>query len=318
MEKRPPGRIPGKFEHFATAMDFGGSALGLLVTCVDGRPIKVEGNPKHPYSLGATEHFLPKRRSSASTTPTAARTSSSERAQGHLVRTWENLPCSQRRISPICAKPAAKAWRSSPITAVPTRWPLCWNGSGWNCPRPSGTSTIRSSRAPAASRAARLARCGESSFVWMPICSGRSGPAFAIRGTSPNGRTAAGGKMNRLYVVETRYTITGAVADHRLALRPSEIAPLTDALRSLIVASSPSPFGRGGGGEGGKPHENRLVRRSPHPNPLPKGEGTGVISPLSKGEGTGVISPLPQTGKGPGVSRPVVRRRCSTPWPAIW
>ena len=39
---------PGKVERFATAMDLGGSALGLLVTCVDGRPIKVEGNPKHP------------------------------------------------------------------------------------------------------------------------------------------------------------------------------------------------------------------------------------------------------------------------------
>ena len=30
---------------------------GLLVTCVDGRPIKVEGNPKHPSSLGATNAF---------------------------------------------------------------------------------------------------------------------------------------------------------------------------------------------------------------------------------------------------------------------
>ena len=38
-------------------MDLGGSALGLLVTCVDGRPIKVEGNPRHPYSLGATNAY---------------------------------------------------------------------------------------------------------------------------------------------------------------------------------------------------------------------------------------------------------------------
>ena len=44
-------------ERFATAMELGGSALGLMVTCVDGRPIKIEGNPKHPYSLGATNAY---------------------------------------------------------------------------------------------------------------------------------------------------------------------------------------------------------------------------------------------------------------------
>ena len=55
--KRPPGRTPGKVEKFATAMELGGSALGLMVTCVDGRPIKIEGNPKHPSSLGATNAF---------------------------------------------------------------------------------------------------------------------------------------------------------------------------------------------------------------------------------------------------------------------
>src|SRR4029078_5258066 len=37
---------------FATAMDIGGFATGLLVTSYDGRPIKVEGNPLHPSSLG--------------------------------------------------------------------------------------------------------------------------------------------------------------------------------------------------------------------------------------------------------------------------
>ena len=42
---------------FATAMAFAGSAVGLLVESHAGRPTKVEGNPDHPASLGATDIF---------------------------------------------------------------------------------------------------------------------------------------------------------------------------------------------------------------------------------------------------------------------
>jgi molybdopterin-containing oxidoreductase family iron-sulfur binding subunit len=56
-DDRPPERVPGKPHRYATAMELGGSGVGLLVTSFDGRPIKVEGNPKHPQSLGATDAF---------------------------------------------------------------------------------------------------------------------------------------------------------------------------------------------------------------------------------------------------------------------
>ena len=54
---RPEDRTPGQFERFATAMPWGDAVMGLEVTCVDGRPIKIEGNPRHPQSLGATDAF---------------------------------------------------------------------------------------------------------------------------------------------------------------------------------------------------------------------------------------------------------------------
>ncbi|HEY4320195.1 MAG TPA: 4Fe-4S dicluster domain-containing protein [Gemmatimonadales bacterium] len=40
--------------HYATAMTLDGYATGLLVRSVDGRPVKVEGNPSHPASRGAS------------------------------------------------------------------------------------------------------------------------------------------------------------------------------------------------------------------------------------------------------------------------
>ena len=52
--KQPEEVIPGKPLRFATATQFGGFGQGLLVTSYEGRPTKIEGNPSHPASLGAT------------------------------------------------------------------------------------------------------------------------------------------------------------------------------------------------------------------------------------------------------------------------
>jgi MoCo/4Fe-4S cofactor protein with predicted Tat translocation signal len=50
---RPEGRTPGVPDHFATSMELGGVSVGTVVTSFDGRPIKAEGNERHPDSLGA-------------------------------------------------------------------------------------------------------------------------------------------------------------------------------------------------------------------------------------------------------------------------
>ena len=55
--RQPEEIIPGKPLFFATAMPLGGVATGLLVESHEGRPTKVEGNPDHPASLGATDVF---------------------------------------------------------------------------------------------------------------------------------------------------------------------------------------------------------------------------------------------------------------------
>ncbi len=54
LSRRPDGYIPGVAKKYASAFDLGGSAAGLLVTCMDGRPIKIEGNPEHPFSGGTS------------------------------------------------------------------------------------------------------------------------------------------------------------------------------------------------------------------------------------------------------------------------
>ena len=51
----PPGIVPGVPNFYATTSVVNGSAIGILVEHQMGRPIKIEGNPRHPSSLGATD-----------------------------------------------------------------------------------------------------------------------------------------------------------------------------------------------------------------------------------------------------------------------
>jgi MoCo/4Fe-4S cofactor protein with predicted Tat translocation signal len=55
--RQPEEFIPGLPLYYATAMQMGGVGTGLLATSYLGRPTKIDGNPDHPGSLGASDYF---------------------------------------------------------------------------------------------------------------------------------------------------------------------------------------------------------------------------------------------------------------------
>src|SRR5512140_1650962 len=56
--RKPEDIIPGRPLFSASAFAFGGAAAGVLVESHEGRPTKIEGNPDHPSSLGATDAMM--------------------------------------------------------------------------------------------------------------------------------------------------------------------------------------------------------------------------------------------------------------------
>jgi len=229
--QQPPEKfVPGKPLFYATAMPLGGVATGLLVESHMGRPTKVEGNPSHPGSLGATDAL----------------------AQASVLSLYD-----PDRSQAVFTRGRISSWSSflTEIERVRAAW-LATRGAGLRLltetvTSPTLASQIRSLLAQfpeaqwhqyeaanrdAAREGGRLAfgeyvntvyRFDRAAVVLALdsdfLCSGpgslRYARDFADRRRMPDEKSA----MNRLYVVEGNPSATGTMADHRLPLRASEV-----------------------------------------------------------------------------------------------
>ena len=212
---RPDGRDARACRSsFATAMELGGVALGLLVTSYDGRPIKIEGNPEHPDSLGAPPPLAqatvlgavrPRPQPAAWSSARAARTSSragttSPRSPAHfagLRQRRRGLARARRGIV------VADAWRgcgSASLDGVPEAR-LVRVRAGLARQRARGRAA--GVRAAAAGRP-RLDRARVIVVLRRRPAARASGGRAQARASSPRRaiRDRPGG-MSRLYVVES-------------------------------------------------------------------------------------------------------------------
>src|SRR3954454_12609984 len=56
--RQPEALVPGEPLFYATAMELGGFAMGVLVKSREGHPIKIEGNPDHPATRGGSSIWM--------------------------------------------------------------------------------------------------------------------------------------------------------------------------------------------------------------------------------------------------------------------
>jgi len=239
--KAPEEIIPGKPLFFATALTFDGYAQGVLVESHLGRPTKIEGNPEHPASLGATDVFMqaailsmydPDRSQSLTKdgmmSPWASFVAAlNEQLAAQKAKSGAGL----RLLTGTVTSPTLAAQIAALLRAYPE--------ARWHQYDPAGLHNTRAGALRAfgqyVSPIYRFDRADRVLSLEADFLFGLPGHLRYTRDFT-NRRQAAKGKkeMNRLYVVESTPTVTGTMADHRLRLDAAHVPALAAALGAAL------------------------------------------------------------------------------------
>ena len=222
---QPPETRPGRPRFYASSTVLDGYATGVLVETHEGRPTKIEGNPDHPASLGATSVF-----DQASVLDLYAPSRLRAPKHGNRTVAWDDALATLRRGSwterrgeglHVLLAPTSSPSLVAMIGQLRARWPAthvhfhaaaskknAWEGARlafgrvveprWNLESAEVVVSLGADFLASGPQHLRLAR------------------QFGKRRREPG--------ATRLYVVESLLTVTGAAADERLRVRPSQIA----------------------------------------------------------------------------------------------
>ncbi len=238
---QPEEAVPGIPRYFATAMPFGGIGEPLLAECHQNRPTKLEGNPDHPLSLGATS--LQAQGSVLNMyDPDRLRTV----VTNHRDASWTAFTPELRRQAALQAQKRGSGLRilsgsstSPTFQAAMGRVMERFPEAVWHQWEPvNRDSAVVASQACFGQvldahynfRAAKVILSLDADFLANTPGFVRSVRDFA------NGRQVENGQadMNRLYVAEAAPSVTGANADHRLRIKASEVEVFAAALAQRL------------------------------------------------------------------------------------
>src|SRR5580693_6765383 len=253
--RQPEDVIPGRPQFYATAMTLGGYASPLLVESHLGRPTKIEGNDKHPASLGGTDIFVQAH---------ILGLYDPDRSQSVVSmgdqRSWQSFLTAIR--GPLTAQKALQGAGiriltptiSSPTLADQLRGFLkIYPQAKWHVYEPVNRDNVLEGAKLAFGQPVETRYDFEKADVIVSLdadflYAGFPGNVRYIRDFAK--RRNPDGKMNRLYVIESTPTTTGAKADHRLPVRAREIELCAAVLlRPAAVALREAGEAVGGGTE---------------------------------------------------------------------
>src|SRR5262245_46906116 len=228
--RQPEDIVPGKPLFFATAFPLGGYGLGVLAESHMGRPTKIEGNPSHPASRGSTDAFA-----QASILSLYDPDRSKVILNGGRISTWDAFitalgsELEAKRLNKgegmrILTETVTSPTLASQLRQVQQQFP----SAQWHQFEPVNSDNERAASRMVSGKYLDVVYHFDKADVILSLDADfllsmrghvRHARDFASRRRAQPGEN----RMNRLYVLESTPSITGAKADHRRAVRSSEI-----------------------------------------------------------------------------------------------
>jgi molybdopterin-containing oxidoreductase family iron-sulfur binding subunit len=271
---RPAGYVPGNTLQYATSFELGGAAIGLLVTSYDGRPIKIEGNPLHPQSLGATDAvtqgtllqlYDPDRstdfvlRGKAGDRATSDRDAFSAWAGPHFAALRAGGGAGLRVLAEPSGSPTLFDLEARFAATFPKASWVTWDPLSRDAAREGAALAFgRPLRAHLSLEKADVVACFDADVLADDPAAVANARAWARR------RRATDGTMNRLYAIEASYSLTGGSADHRIPVAASLVPVVLGRLAAQLLQNGAAlPAGADG-------VRNAAARFAAHPYDDPR------------------------------------------------
>jgi molybdopterin-containing oxidoreductase family iron-sulfur binding subunit len=241
--RQPEQVIPGRPMFYATAFTLGGYAQPLLVESHLGRPTKIEGNPLHPASLGATDLFAqasilamydPDRAQSVTHLGDMASWSEfAKQLRGPLVVQKALQGAGIRILTQTVSSPTFKDQMQSFLAMYPQ--------AKWHVYEPVNRDNVLEGAKLAFGQPVETRYDFSQAAVILSLdadfmAAGSPGNVRYIRDFAAKRNPDA--DMSRLYVIESTPSPTGAKADHRLPVRASEVEGFSRSLASALGGSA--------------------------------------------------------------------------------
>ena len=240
--KMPERVVPGEALKFATTLSLSGYGRGVIVTSIDGRPIKVDGNSRHPASLGATDVFAeatvlslydPDRsRSMLNNGEIASPEAFKQALQAQLQQMQRRDGAGFRLLTGRVTSPTLLRQIDDLMKAFPS--------AKWHAYEPVDDDNALAGAALAFGNPLRSVPQLDKARVLVALDADPLGHGpnqlsnargFAAR------RRPQDGEFSRIYSIEAGPTLTGAKADHRIALQPGLISEVAIAIARSMGAS---------------------------------------------------------------------------------
>ncbi len=233
--------LPGEPFHFATVMSIGGHVTGLLVETHDGRPTKIEGNPDHPHSLGAATAIQ-----QALVLGMYDPDRSAKVLQGGKESTWPALESAVQKLSlgdgsglrflsGFVSSPTLDSQRTAVLKKFPKAKWVEYEALSRDNELAGANMAFGQPLYPHPKwDKAKVVVSLDHDFLNLDAPTPFFTLAFSKRRRV--GSEEDLDKMNRLYAVESQFSLTGANADHRLRMKGSDVLQFATDLAAALGA----------------------------------------------------------------------------------